>query len=720
MANFKNIIPENKECFIKLRPNTKIPLQKNWLNKEQTHGSINPKNHNIGLLLGSKSGIIDVDLDCSFSKALAKIILPQPSMAYESHETQSGHYLYRARDTGPTRKFFGSNSNLVELRAEGAQTMVPPSIHPNGNELLVTQVNDIADAVKYENLLKDVSLLAASSEISQLWAEGYRHNLTLAFSGLCLKKGIKPQLIADIIYNICNMNNDLEVNDRVNIVKLSIAKPHDKLKGYSGLVECVGEVVAKRVSDRVDLYFGSDDKNKSIAKGVNGEVLSFGQFSNLNNITEAKLSEVFAQWLSRKALFVTQTKQWFIWNGSCWATDDCSKIYKMAIRFIHDVKEALFAIKETNPTNSLSSFERLNRLENLCKLASIDSAVSLNDFDEDQFLLACPNKWIDLRTANVNDPDPSLLVSKIISTNYNPESACPNFIEFLNSVFENDCDLISFVQRAVGYSLTGSTSEQCLLILIGDGANGKSTFINIINKLFGDYSKAAASQTLIAKGGSTIGDDLVDLIGARLIPVSETEEGEALAESKIKQMTGGDALKARPLYGKYIEFEIIGKIWLATNSLPNINNTDHGIWRRIQAIPFNRTFNSDEQDKDLSNKLSKELPGILNWAIQGCLEWQKQGLNPPQIILDQVKAYKTEMDSVAQFVDEECLLDVEAKHPSSKLYDTYRHFCFDMGRKPQSSSSFKRALDKLHSVYQSRTSSGMYWHGIRPQMTTIV
>ena len=204
MANFKNIIPENKECFIKLIPNTKIPLQKNWLNKEQIHGSINPKNHNIGLLLGSKSGIIDVDLDCPFSKALAKIILPQPSMAYESHETQSGHYLYRASDTGPTRKFFGSNSNLVELRAEGAQTMVPPSIHPNGNELLVTQVNDIADAVKYENLLKDVSLLAASSEISQLWAEGYRHNLTLAFSGLCLKKGINPQLLADIIYSICN------------------------------------------------------------------------------------------------------------------------------------------------------------------------------------------------------------------------------------------------------------------------------------------------------------------------------------------------------------------------------------------------------------------------------------------------------------------------------------------------------------------------------------
>ena len=143
--------------------------------------------------------------------------------------------------------------------------------------------------------------------------------------------------------------------------------------------------------------------------------------------------------------------------------------------------------------------------------------------------------------------------------------------------------------------------------------------------------------------------------------MSETEEGEALAEAKIKQMTGGDVLKGRPLYGKYIQFSISGKILLATNSLPSINNTDHGIWRRIQAVPFNRTFTSEQQDKDLGSKLNKELPGILNWAIKGCLDWQQQGLNPPQIVLEQVSAYKTEMDSIAQFVEQEC--DIDREYP---------------------------------------------------------
>jgi putative DNA primase/helicase len=329
-------------------------------------------------------------------------------------------------------------------------------------------------------------------------------------------------------------------------------------------------------------------------------------------------------------------------------------------------------------------------------------------------LLVAPNQWIDLKSGEASDPDPSILVSKVIATDYCAKSECPNFEAFLGDIFEDDLDLIGYVQRAIGYSLTGSTSEQCLFILIGDGANGKSTFINVINKLLGDYSKAASSQTLVAKGSSSIGDDLVDLVSARLISVSETEAGEALAEAKIKQMTGGDVLKGRPLYGSWLEFNIIGKIFLATNSLPQINNTDHGIWRRIQAIPFNRTFTAEQQDKDLGIKLTAELSGILNWAIQGCLEWQEQGLNPPQVVLDQVRAYKTEMDSIAQFIEQECSLEADTKYSASKLYEAYRHYCQAIGRKPQSTNAFKKALEKLPNVYQHRTSSGMQWQGIQP------
>ena len=289
--------------------------------------------------------------------------------------------------------------------------------------------------------------------------------------------------------------------------------------------------------------------------------------------------------------------------------------------------------------------------------------------------LAAPNQWVHLESGLAYDPDPSVLISKVIATDYCAKSTCPSFEAFLNDIFEKDQDLISYVQRAVGYCLTGSTSEQCLFIMIGDGANGKSTFINVINKLLGSYGTTAASHTLIANGGGSIGDDLVDLIGARLITVSETEEGQSLAEAKIKQMTGGDTLKARPLYGTFVEFSIIGKLWLATNSLPQINNTDHGIWRRIKAIPFNRTFMAKEQDKNLSDKLMEELPGILNWAIKGCLEWQKNELQTPQIIEDQVAEYKSAMDSITQFIQDECEVDKDHSYAASKFYQAYRDWC---------------------------------------------
>ena len=221
-------------------------------------------------------------------------------------------------------------------------------------------------------------------------------------------------------------------------------------------------------------------------------------------------------------------------------------------------------------------------------------------------------------------------------------------------------------------------------------------------------------DVLVAQGGTSIGDDLVDLAGARLITVSETEEGQSLAEAKIKQMTGGDTLKGRPLYGSYVEFKITGKLWLATNSLPQINNSDHGIWRRIMAIPFNRTFTAQEQDKALQSKLMVELPGILNWALKGCLQWQQEGLNPPSVIEEQVAEYKSSMDSISQFLQDECEVQPDCSYPASQFYSAYRNWCLTVGKKPKTSTTFKRAMESTPSVYQKRTSSGNCWVGIQP------
>ena len=706
-----------QDAYLELKPKSKIPVASDWPNQGKHLDEVISANGNLGLILGSTSGILDVDLDCREAKVLADIILPVPHAVFDRGSTDSGHYLYQASTFGPRKAFNadGTRSTLVELRGDGSQTMVPPSMHTNGSPLIFTAFNGEEAKVKYDALLRSVSMLAACSEIAQNWREGHRHDLALAFAGLCLKQDVKHYLATQIVQRICDINGDLDVDDRLNAIRTSYAQPVDSLLGYKGLVDCLGQSKAKRIADRIAEYSGKEfSSDIAVMDPMEGDLVNFGQFSDRSNVTEAKVGTVFSRWLDGKAVYVVEKKQWMIWNGNYWEADQRSIITKLAYQFVTEAKEALFDCGKYSGLSNLSQFESLNKLDNIARFASTDCSVSATEFDTDLLLLASRSSWIDLGSGISMAPNPEKLVSKALAVEHDQQASCPTFLQFLNDVFENDQDLIGFVRRAIGYSLTGSMAEQCLFIMIGDGANGKSTFINVINKLLGLYGTTAASQTLIANGGNSIGDDLVDLIGARLITVSETEEGQSLAEAKIKQMTGGDRLKGRPLYGSHIQFNIIGKLWLATNSLPQINNTDHGIWRRIKAIPFNRTFSVEEQDKNLSDKLLKELPGILNWAIEGCLDWQKNGLQTPDIVEAQVAEYRISMDSISQFIQDECEVDKGYSYAASKFYQAYRDWCSGAGRKPQSTTAFKRSLEKITGVYQHRSSNGLQWHGIQP------
>lgn len=706
-----------QDAYLALHPQSKIPVDSDWPNLGKAKEEAIEIGGNIGLLLGAKSGIIDVDLDCREAKGLADLLLPKPLAQFDRGTSDSGHYLFRANSFGPTKRFTGAGSKttIVELRADGAQTMIPPSVHPDGSHLAFQAFNEHADPVEYPDLLKHVSLLAAVSEVTQNWTEGKRHNLALGFAGLCIMADLDPQQIMKLVQRICSLTNDVEEQDRLNAVRFSVNKAANDLAGFSLLTELLGYEAAKRIADRVDQYAGKVTSTSLIQSiPLQSDILELGQFADRANVTEAKMGIQFAEWLKDKAVYVIETKQWMIWTGSFWQADLCNNIQNLAYQFVQDVKLTLSEKGSINDARELSSFESLNRLQNISAFASTRLSISASLFDADPMVLATRTDWVNLETGTAHAPDPKILISKASDVNFGVAATCPRFEQFVNDIFEGDSELISFVRRAIGYSLTGSTSEQCLFIMIGDGANGKSTFINVIKNLLGTYGTTAAAQTLIAQGGSSIGDDLVDLARSRFISVSETEEGQSLAEAKIKQMTGGDTLKGRPLYGSYVEFKIIGKLWLATNSLPQINNSDYGIWRRIMAIPFNRTFSVEEQDKTLQSKLMEELPGILNWAIQGCLEWQREGLNPPQIVQDQVAEYKSSMDSISQFIKDECDIGADCSHTASQFYSEYRSWCLAVGKKPKNQTAFKRALEATKGVYQKRTAKGNTWFGIQP------
>ena len=249
--------------------------------------------------------------------------------------------------------------------------------------------------------------------------------------------------------------------------------------------------------------------------------------------------------------------------------------------------------------------------------------------DADRNLAGCLDGSV-LRLARQNTNTDSVFVTKKLGTNSEDGANCPDWTEFLNQIFEGDCQLISFLQRAVGYSLTGRVSEQCLFIFIGTGANGKSTFLKVLQCLLGDYAATVPMQTLMQQRFGTQTNDLAHLVGKRLVVASEGEPGQRLAESKIKLMTGGDRIACRALYQNFFEFDPQFKLWLATNDLPEITGTTEAIWRRIRVIEFPVTILLLSKTKG-RHRLIAELPGFLQWALHGLSEWRKAGLAPPKI-----------------------------------------------------------------------------------------
>ena len=288
--------------------------------------------------------------------------------------------------------------------------------------------------------------------------------------------------------------------------------------------------------------------------------------------------------------------------------------------------------------------------------------------------------------------------------------------------FNNDLDLIKFVQKAMGYSLSGDVSEQCMFILWGTGANGKSTFLNVLQELFGDYACSTGTETFMKKT-SEQSNDLARLRGMRLVTTSEAEQGKAISESLIKQITGEDELTARFLYGEYFSFKPTFKIYMATNHKPRIKGADNGIWRRIKLIPFTVTIPPEQRDKQLTEKLLAENSGILNWLLQGYTLWKKEGLIEPDVIKEANEEYRYDMDSIQAFINEVLNIDASQKWrlPTKDLYDVYLRWC---GKNNEKALSQKGLAVRMQEKGYKRgvSNSVRFWLGlgIKPEWLAVM
>jgi putative DNA primase/helicase len=270
--------------------------------------------------------------------------------------------------------------------------------------------------------------------------------------------------------------------------------------------------------------------------------------------------------------------------------------------------------------------------------------ITHHDLDRDPWVLNVGNGTLDLRTGTLRPHQRDDLLMKQAPVRYDPQATCPQWMQFLYEVMNKDMELVSYLQRAVGYSLTGAVNEDALFFLYGTGANGKTTFLNTVLELMGNYGTQVMSELLMMRHHEQHPTERADLFGRRFVSTAEVDAGRRLSEALVKILTGREKIKARRMREDLWEFLPTHKIWLAANHKPVIRGTDTAIWRRPRLIPFVVTFDGDKKDTTLPDKLKRELPGILRWALEGCLAWKQGGLQEPPGVIAATEAYRQEMD----------------------------------------------------------------------------
>ena len=417
-------------------------------------------------------------------------------------------------------------------------------------------------------------------------------------------------------------------------------------------------------------------------------------------------------------------KKWFFFNGSYWQEDIGNQRVELAAeRVANSIKkekpELSFSTKtdEDKAMNEWYRFQKDSR-SHMAKMHMIDEfkkyvIVKHGEFDKEDMLLNTESGYVDLSSGELHDHDIDKKFSHQTVAEYSDNVDAPLWEKFLNQIFNNDEELIHYVQKAIGYSFTGSVDEQCLFILNGRGRNGKSVFSNVVSDVAGNYAKQMNVQTIVAKKNQSgsANSDIARLEGARIVTSSELNEGDRFDESLVKQLTGGDKILARFLYGSEFEYKPKFKIWMATNHLPIIRGTDDGIWRRIKIIPFNIQIPKEKVDKKLEYKLKAEYTGILNWIVQGAIMWQQEGLEDPEAVKQVIETYRAEMDPLDAFLEECCTTGQNYSIKAREMYDAYHEWAKESEEYKMSMTKFGREMRKK--LLRVKRRDGWYYVGLK-------
>ena len=434
-------------------------------------------------------------------------------------------------------------------------------------------------------------------------------------------------------------------------------------------------------------------------------------------LTDTGLAERFAKQHSATARYCWPWRHWLAWDGRRWNPDATGLVERLAKRTARSILHEAADEADDDMHKDLVKFARQSegamRRANMLRLAQSEEGIPIlpGDLDIDPWALNVVNGTIDLRTGQLRPHRRDDLLSKLAPVEFRPDAEAPTWRRFLGRILQDNADLIGFLQRLLGHCLTGDVSEHILPILHGTGANGKSTLVGAVLTMLGtDYGMKAAADLVLVKHNEQHPTALADLHGKRLVALVESGEGERLAETLVKELTGGDRIRARRMHQDFFEFSPTHKVLMATNHKPRVTGTDHAIWRRLRLVPFEVAIPDAEQDKQLPEKLRAELPGILAWCVQGCLDWQRQGLTAPTEVLAATGDYREEEDAIGEFLVEICLLGTLEMVRAADLYAAYSRYCEASGERALGKRRFGGAMTERG--FDRFTNNGWWYRGI--------
>jgi putative DNA primase/helicase len=717
----KKVLDKGKITKIPVDPHTGLPARTNdpqtWSNFETALSKISEFSADgVGFVFAG--GYFGVDLD-NCSEELKQEFMAGLKSYTELSQSGSGiHIICRgelpkgSRRRGGVEMYDGGRFFVMTGNAIGEFSEIS-----DGSELIKPLHNKYLNAEKYEYVMEkgkstlsdeDVVKKASTSKNNALF------NLLMAgqWEGL-----YDSQSEADMAFCLLLAfwtNKDKAQMDRVFRTSGLMRPKWERKQNNTTYGNITIENAANRVKSVYDPIYNEQQVTVNSSTGE-VRVVSRGEDYELNDTGNAHR---FADMFGEVVKYNSDNKIFMVWNGMYWEPDSKGSIKNMAEIVIEEMKKDAFAeddrelqkAKFNNVQKAYSSKGKENMLKESMHLAEIPCVN--NDFDKGHWVINTHNGVIDLTNGSLKNHEKVFMMSKIAGTS-KAHGEPKRWIKFLNEILLGDKQMVDFIQKSIGYTLTGSIKEQCMFICYGEGSNGKSVFLDVLTALLGDYSRVARVESLLSKrndsGNNT--QDIARLKGARLVITGEPNEGSKFNEGLVKQLTGGDVITARFLYGKEFEFKPEFKLWLATNHKPIIRGTDRGIWRRIRLIPFEMQIPDEKQDKELTEKLLEELPQIMNWAVEGTLIWLSEGLRSPKSVEDATKEYRNEMDVINSFIEEECQEVKGWETKAADVYEVYSQWGKTNNEFVMSATRFGREFSKRYD--RKRKSDGGYYVGLR-------